>query len=378
MSHSDPLRIGRVFVTVRASARSSCSLGWIHAANRNLTSRGTVPVESHSLGPTNGSLGGLRLEPIEEMVSSTFKGDTHELIPAFSIVIGVYNDWAPLEHCLQSLAHQVDAPSFEVIVIDDGSDREAPEFIRSWGRFYPLMLIAQSHFGISAARNRGIKMSSGSALLFTDADCRFAKNCLVQLDATMTQATKNDYFQLHLSGDCSTIIGKTEELRLITLQNHLLQPDGCIRYLNTAGFAVRRAKVNIEDGLFNPSATRAEDTLLLATLIQTSQLPLFVPEANIEHSIPLSFLGCLRKDLRSAYLEERIYDVITAKGVKIRVTYGERLRMLLTMWKTSKQASIGRSAWLVLTVRQALRRMASLAYRCVRRPGNDGASQSLL
>lgn len=41
--------------------------------------------------------------------------------PLFSIVIPVYNDWLPLEQCLQALTRQINAPSFEAIVVDDGS-----------------------------------------------------------------------------------------------------------------------------------------------------------------------------------------------------------------------------------------------------------------
>ena len=48
----------------------------------------------------------------------------------------------------------------------------------------------------------------------------------------------------------------------------MLQPDGRIRYLNTAGFAIRRTAVNVEEGLFDPVAIRAEDTLLLANLMK--------------------------------------------------------------------------------------------------------------
>lgn len=41
--------------------------------------------------------------------------------PLFSIVMPVYNDWLPLVQCLQPLAQQINVPSFEVIVVDDGS-----------------------------------------------------------------------------------------------------------------------------------------------------------------------------------------------------------------------------------------------------------------
>src|SRR5438874_11311507 len=98
--------------------------------------------------------------------------------PLFSIIIGVYNDWAPLDRCLRSLSQQISAPSFEVIVVDDGSREANPEFIHHWRSCYPLTLIRQSHAGVSVARNRGIQTSQGSILLFVDADCRLETNCL--------------------------------------------------------------------------------------------------------------------------------------------------------------------------------------------------------
>jgi hypothetical protein len=54
--------------------------------------------------------------------------------------------------------------------------------------------------------------------------------------------------------------------------------------------------------IHDPAALRAEDTLLLANLTQEGELPLFVPDAIVEHSIPLSLIGCLRKDIRTVYV----------------------------------------------------------------------------
>src|SRR5271165_2935418 len=285
----------------------------------------------------------------------------------FSIIIGVYSDWVPLDQCLGSLAQQTNGSSFEVIVVDDGSTEVAPEFIRHWTCFYPLTLVRQSHAGISAARNRGIRVSRGLVLVFVDADCKFHPDCLATLGATITQSPQHNCFQLHLVGDCSGVVGRAEELRLITLQKYLLQPSGCIRYLNTAGFAIRRARVDIEGGLFDPVAVRAEDTLLLANLIKGGELPLFVPNATVQHSVPLSLIGSFRKAIRSSFLEARTYEIIAAMGVTFRVSQQARLRMLLSMWKTSGQPSIGRLAFFVVAARQSLRLIILLLGKAIPR-----------
>lgn len=286
--------------------------------------------------------------------------------PLFSIIVAVYNDWAMLEGCLKSLAGQSPGPSFEVIIVDDGSSETCPEFSDTAKRNYPLKVIRQSHAGIPAARNLGIRNSQGAVLLFVDADCRFRRNTLAALSSTIAAAPEHDCFQLRIEGNLSNLAGRAEELRLITFQNHMLQPDGRIRYLNTAGFAIRRAKVNVETGMFDPVALRAEDTLLLANLMQRGELPLFVPDAVVEHAISLSLIACIRKDIRTVRLEGKAYDMIAAKGVKIRVSHRERLRLLSSMWRTASQDSIGRSAWFVLVIRQAFQRVISFGYQFLR------------
>jgi glycosyltransferase involved in cell wall biosynthesis len=276
-------------------------------------------------------------------------------IPVLSIVIAVYNDWDPLDQCLRSLEQQKDGASFEVIVVDDGSEDRAPEFIRQWQDCYPLTIIEQPHAGVSVARNRGVQIARGAVLLFVDADCKLQNDCLATLGSTINAFPQHNCFQLRLVGDRSGLVGRAEDLRLITIQDQMLQPGGCIRYLNTAGFAIRRARVGSNANLFDPMARRAEDTLLMTDLMEDGELPLFVPDAIVQHAIPLSLGYWLWKTVRSAYFEAKTYDIIGPRAARFRVTHRERLRMLRSMWKASGQTSIGRTAWFVAVVRQSLR-----------------------
>lgn len=283
----------------------------------------------------------------------------------FSVVIAVHDDWESLEGCLQSLAEQIDGPGFEVIVVDDGSRETAPESVRQWSKRYPLSIVRQPNAGIASARNRGVQETKGQTLVFTDADCRFERDCLSKLAETIARSPEHDCFQLHLTGDTSTLLGRAEVLRLIAIQEQTLQADGRIRFLNTSGFAIRRSHESINAGPFDITAIRGEDTLLLARLMEHEELPLFVEDAKVRHSISLSTSECLRKDLRSGWLEGITFKVIAEKGVRIRMTNKDRIRMLYSTWKTSRDPRIGRLAWVVLTGRQLLERSVTVLYQCL-------------
>jgi glycosyltransferase involved in cell wall biosynthesis len=285
-----------------------------------------------------------------------------------SIIIAVYNDWLPLARCLQALAEQTNAPSFEVVVVDDGSTTDAHASILEWTGDYPWKILRQPHLGTAAARNQGIRHSAGEILLFIDADSIPQNNCLAALGEYITAAPSRNYFQLCLAGIRSTLAGRAEDLRLIATQDVLLQPDGSIPYLNTAGFAIRRSCVDLEKGLFDERALRAEDTLLLANLKRNNQLPLFVRSAVVRHATNLSVAECLRKSVRSARLEARTHAIIATLGVHVLMSHRMRFRMLRSIWKISKTKSIGRGACVLLVARQTLRFVTLFVCRILQEP----------
>ena len=271
--------------------------------------------------------------------------------PFFSVIVPVYNDWAALDGCLESLAQQRDAPEFEVVVVDDESEEFAPAFIREWDLSYPLTIVRTPHAGIAAARNCGVRTSRGPVLVFTDADCRLDRNCLAQLGQAVADS-EHSCFQLHLIGARSSLVGEAEHLRLRMLQEHLLDASGCLRYLNTAGFAIRRTELDLCEGLFDPAAARAEDTLLLATLLRKGRSPFFVARAIVQHVLPPSVLSRLKKDALSAYLERYAFAKIASMGVRVRMTHRERWQILRASWASSSTIS----ACSLLLTRQLLRR----------------------
>jgi len=97
----------------------------------------------------------------------------------FSIIIPTYNRPKQLANCLSYLA-ALDYPRhrFEVIVVDDGSDRPPDEVISSFGQQLQLTLLTKDNAGPAAARNTGSAMARGRFLAFTDDDCAVAPNWL--------------------------------------------------------------------------------------------------------------------------------------------------------------------------------------------------------
>lgn len=288
--------------------------------------------------------------------------DISKTEPILSVVIPVYNGWKLLDGCLASLSREKELP-FEVIVVDDGSRESYPEMIRQWSEHFPLQILRQEHEGVSAARNKGIQVCKAPLILFIDADSRVQANCLSNLMAAVRQFPKDNFFQLRLIGDPATITGKAEQLRLAALQEHLVQSNGYIRYVNTAGFAVHRLNLDARTPLFNPKAPRGEDTLFLANLIRQGSLPLFLSEATIQHLVPRSVLKCFRKDISSGYLQSAAYSRIAAAGVRVRMSNRERLQMLIAIWGMAKSYSGGKVAWIVLLIRQSLERTTSFLCR---------------
>jgi O-antigen biosynthesis protein len=87
--------------------------------------------------------------------------------PMVSVVICAYNAERTMRQCLESL-RQLDYPSFEVIIVDDGSGDATPKIAAEFPEF---RLIRQPNRGLSTARNVGLKAALGELVAYTDSDC---------------------------------------------------------------------------------------------------------------------------------------------------------------------------------------------------------------
>ncbi len=284
--------------------------------------------------------------------------------PYFSVVIPVWNDWEGLAHCLQSIAAQVRPPAFEVIVVDDGNESQAPESIYANTKdIAEFKLVPIAHAGASEARNHGATLSRGGLILFIDSDCTLEPNCLDELKKSCDKNPGEVAFQLRITGEGGDLVGRSERLRLSAVQSFFLQPDSHIRWLNTSGFAIRRQMIQELGVIFNPKAIRAHDTYLLCKLMVRGQLPLYAPDAAVTHRVRLSFPMYLYKAVATSSAESRDYAAIERLGIHFRCTGTERLHMLGVMFKSAGHNSFGYDALAVALVREALRKLGMAASR---------------
>jgi glycosyltransferase involved in cell wall biosynthesis len=94
-------------------------------------------------------------------------------MPFVSVIIPTYHDWERLRLCLDALRQQTyEASAYEVIVINNDPDDSCP-YAKLPGK---VTLLSEAKPGSYAARNAGIRASTGEILAFTDADCIPAPN----------------------------------------------------------------------------------------------------------------------------------------------------------------------------------------------------------
>ena len=107
----------------------------------------------------------LALATIEEI----FRGDLYRTRrtpwPLVSVIVCCYNAASTLGECLSSLV-RLEYPSYEVIVVDDGSADGTHEIANK----HEMRCIRVSNGGLSKARNLGIGAARGEIVAFIDSD----------------------------------------------------------------------------------------------------------------------------------------------------------------------------------------------------------------
>lgn len=216
-----------------------------------------------------------------------------------SVIIPTYKDWDRLQKCLDSLAKQsYPAECFEIIVVDNDHNNPPASL--------PALpvnarIISESKPGSYAARNAGVRASSGSLLLFTDSDC-IPDSEWVQL---MVEAfgEAEPHGKLLVAGGIK-LFGREElsgKLNLaesydyfIGLNQHLYVKRGVAA---TANLAVTKGVYEESDG-FDESELSGGDGKFCRRAIASGSALVFKPSAYVSHPLRDSLAGLVKKDRR--------------------------------------------------------------------------------
>ena len=105
-------------------------------------------------------------------------------MPKFSIIMPVYNAQSYLEMSITSILKQT-YTDYELIIVDDGSTDQSATVINKFSTYHNIKYYKCDHQGVSATRNYGIKVSTGTYFLFVDADDTIDSDMLMALNKTI-------------------------------------------------------------------------------------------------------------------------------------------------------------------------------------------------
>lgn len=104
-----------------------------------------------------------------------------------SVIVLNYNGRAWLEPCLEALSRQIDAPPFEVVLADNGSEDGSVELVTD--RFPAVRIVKHGrNLGFSAGNNAAARAARGLLLVFLNNDTVPADDWLAHLHAAHLRA----------------------------------------------------------------------------------------------------------------------------------------------------------------------------------------------
>lgn len=100
----------------------------------------------------------------------------------YSFVIPVYNRPDEINELLESMTRQKYDKSFEVVVIEDGSQITCKHIVEQYSKDLNVMYYFKDNSGPGDSRNFGMRMAKGSYFIILDSDCILPNNYLEEVD----------------------------------------------------------------------------------------------------------------------------------------------------------------------------------------------------
>lgn len=226
--------------------------------------------------------------------------------PYISIVVPVLNRERTIGRCIQSLL-EIDYPSYEIIVVDNGSTDKTYEILSN----FPIKLVREEKKGPYAARNKGIDLSKGELVLFTDSDCLANKDLLKKLLENLRDENIVGVGGQLQTYEPATLTEQFEDLAGILVID---LPKGIVRkkknkFLSGAIYASNvlfRKKALVEINGFDPDFMSGGDFDLCWRLQRAGHKLYFDPQAIVKHIHRANLRGLIKQFFKYAVEQPRL------------------------------------------------------------------------
>jgi len=104
----------------------------------------------------------------------------------YSIIVPVYNRPDEVDELLESLTHQV-FRNFEVVIVEDGSDKRCDEVCAKYKDLLPLRYYYKKNSGPGNSRNFGVDYANGDYVIILDSDVVVPPHYLSAIDEELNR-----------------------------------------------------------------------------------------------------------------------------------------------------------------------------------------------
>lgn len=218
--------------------------------------------------------------------------------PFVSVVVPVYNDPDGLRTTLESLVAQTYPTSaYEIVVVDNGSEDGTLSVARAMATDHPDVVRVERETDVQgsyAARNTGIRSTTGEYLAFVDADVVADPDWLEAGMATIRERDA-DYVgcRVDISRSERTLAGLYNELTGFPVQRYIEEN----AFAPTCALFVAR-EVFDEVGAFDANLVSGGDTEFGQRVAASGRDLHYAPDARVTHPARTSLRSLLEKYVR--------------------------------------------------------------------------------